>query len=315
MNPVPGVRLTLICRDTHTPYSGMLPGYVAGHYSYDDVHIDLSRLAEFAGARFYRDEAIGLDRDRQRVVCRNRPEVPYDLLSINIGSSPRVADVDGAEKYTVPVKPIHGFNQRWLKLLSRVENHDGPLVIAVVGAGAGGVELLLAMQYRLRRELRQRGKDPNQLHFHLFDAAADILPTHNPRVRAVFRRTLADRGVTVHLGSPVVKVDAGQLRTEAGQSLGVDEVLWVTRAGGRPGWSRLGWHWTRDVSSASGTLCKRKPTTTSSRLATLPTLFTTRARKPGFSPYARDRHWPTTSAVWPPAGPRGTSAPRSGGWP
>ena len=235
MDPVPGVRLTLICRDTHTPYSGMLPGYVAGHYSYDDVHIDLSRLAEFAGARFYRDEALGLDRDRQRVVCRNRPEVPYDLLSINIGSSPRVADVDGAEKYTVPVKPIHGFNQRWLKLLSRVENHDGPLVIAVVGAGAGGVELLLAMQYRLRRELRQRGKDPNQLHFHLFDAAADILPTHNPRVRAVFRRTLADRGVTVHLGSPVVKVDAGQLRTEAGQSLGGDEVLWVTRAGG-PAW-------------------------------------------------------------------------------
>lgn len=137
MNPVPGVRLTLICRDTHTPYSGMLPGYVAGHYSYDDVHIDLSRLAEYAGARFYRAEAMGIDRDRKRVICRGRPDVPYDILSINIGSSPRVNEVEGASDHAVPVKPITGFNNRWLALLSRIENHDGPLAVAVVGAGAG----------------------------------------------------------------------------------------------------------------------------------------------------------------------------------
>ncbi|TNE74348.1 MAG: selenide, water dikinase SelD [Gammaproteobacteria bacterium] len=237
MNPVPGVRLTLICRDTHTPYSGMLPGYVAGHYSYDDVHIDLSKLAEYAGARFYRDEAVGLDRDRKRVICRNRPDVPYDLLSINIGSSPRVKDVEGASEHSVPVKPINGFNARWLALLSRMENHEGPLTISVVGAGAGGVELTLAMQFRLQNEFRQRGKDPDQLHFHLFDAADEILPTHNPKVRGVFRRKLSERGVKMHLGSPVQQVKQGVLVTESGQSFETDEVLWVTRAGG-PEWLR-----------------------------------------------------------------------------
>ena len=86
MHPLPGVRLTVICRDTHTPYSGMLPGYIAGHYAYDEVHIDLRRLAQFAGARFFRDEAVALDRAARRVLCRNRPPVPYDQLSINIGS-------------------------------------------------------------------------------------------------------------------------------------------------------------------------------------------------------------------------------------
>jgi selenide,water dikinase len=237
MNPVPGVRLTLICRDTHTPYSGMLPGYVAGHYSYDDVHIDLSKLAEYAGARFYRDEAIGIDRNLKLVKCRNRPDVPYDILTINIGSSPQVGDVEGAQEYAVPVKPITGFNQRWLALLSRIENHEGPLTVATVGAGAGGVELTLAMQFRLQNELKQRGKDPDQLQFHLFDAAQDILPTHNAKVRAVFRKALSDRGVKVHLGTAVKKVEEGLLLTETGETVEADEMLWVTRAGG-PAWLR-----------------------------------------------------------------------------
>ncbi|KPQ01550.1 selenide, water dikinase SelD [Marinobacter sp. HL-58] len=235
MNPVPGVRLTLICRDTHTPYSGMLPGYVAGHYSYDDVHIDLSKLAEFAGARFYRDEVSGIDRASKRVTCRSRPDVPYDILSVNIGSSPRVGDVSGAAEHAVPVKPINGFNNRWLSLLSRLENHEGPMTVAVVGAGAGGVELTLAMQFRLRNELEKRGHDPDQLHFHLFDAENRILPTHNAKVRAVFEEKLASRGVKVHLGSSVSKVDARHLMTESGETFPVDEVLWVTRAGG-PAW-------------------------------------------------------------------------------
>lgn len=235
MHPVPGVRLTLICRDTHTPYSGMLPGYVAGHYSYDDVHIDLSKLAEFAGARFYRDEAVGIDRDSQRVVCRNRPAVPYDLLSINIGSAPRVSDVPGAQDHAVPVKPINGFNARWLSLLTRIENHQGPMTVAVVGAGAGGVELTLAMQFRLRRELKARGSDPDQLSFHLLDAATTILPTHNQKVRAKFEECLKSRGVQMHLGFPVIEVEAGKLVTESGETLKADEILWVTRAGG-PEW-------------------------------------------------------------------------------
>jgi len=235
MNPLPGVRLTLICRDTHTPYSGMLPGYVAGHYTYDDVHIDLSKLAEFAGARFYRDEAIGLDRDNKRVICRGRPDVPYDLLSINIGSSPRVGEVEGASEYSVPVKPVTGFNNHWLALLDRLQKHEEAFTIAVVGAGAGGVELTLAMQYRLRKEFRNRGKDPDLLRFHLFDAAEEILPTHNAKVRSIFRKTLQERGVTVHLGSAVKKVSKGQLETASGETLQVDDTFWVTRAGG-PEW-------------------------------------------------------------------------------
>ena len=89
MQPLAGVRLTVLCTDTDTPYSGMLPGYIAGHYDFDAVHIDLRRLAEFAGARYFRDEVVGIDRSARSVLCRTRPALPYDLLSINIGSTPR----------------------------------------------------------------------------------------------------------------------------------------------------------------------------------------------------------------------------------
>lgn len=237
MKPEPGVRLTMICRDTHTPYSGMLPGYVAGHYRYDDVHIDLRRLAEYAGARFFRDEAIGIDHEAQTVLCRSRPPVPYDWMSINIGSTPSVSSVSGAGEHAVPVKPIHQFNDRWQMLLERLTHphtgqHPGQTRVAVVGGGAGGVELLLAMQYRLNNELSAQARDPNELRFSLFTRGAQILPTHNPRVRAHFQATLKNRGVEVHTATDVVAVEVGRLQTADGNWHAADEIVWVTNAGG-----------------------------------------------------------------------------------
>ena len=237
MKPLPGARLTLICTDTDTPYSGMLPGYIAGHYSFDEVHIDLRRLARLGGARYYRDEAIGIDRGRQQVLCRHRPPVPYDVLSINIGSTPQLDPVPGASAHAVPVKPIRRFNERWLALLERVCRHAGTTRIAVVGAGAGGVELTLAIQYRLRHELAARGRDPDELELHLFSANPHILPTHNAAVREAFAQVLAERKVVVHVGAEVTEVTAGHLQTRTGDVLNADEILWVTQAGGAP-WLR-----------------------------------------------------------------------------
>ena len=227
MEPVPGVRLTLICRDVHTPYSGMLPGFVAGHYSFDETHIDLGALARFANARFFHSDVSGLDFIEKRVLCDNRPPVPYDVLSINIGSAPRTADVPGASETAVPVKPINRFLERWEALRHRAMTHTGRLRVAVVGGGAGGVEILLAIQHRLRAE---RGA-AEEIEYHLFSGNETILPTHSRNVQRVFAKTLKDRGVTVHSGKPVVEVTPGHLRTEDGQTIDADEILWVTAAG------------------------------------------------------------------------------------
>ena len=234
MQPLANVRLTLISTDTHAPYSGMLPGYVAGHYRHADVHIDLQRLATFAGAALCHDEVMGIDRQSKTVLCRNGAPMRYDFLSLNLGATPQVARVPGALEHSVPVKPIARFNQRWLALLERVRSHSGTTTIAVVGGGAGGVELLLAMQYRLKHELRLLGRNPDDLRFHLVTQSAEILPTHNAGVRRRFRAVLAERGVQVHIDTAVCQVQAGRLLAANGLVINADEIIWVTQAGGAP---------------------------------------------------------------------------------
>ena len=118
----------------------MLPGFLAGHYGYDDVHIDLGHVA-FAGAGLYHDDVIGLDLVNKTVRCRQHPDVPYDVLSLNIGSTPGFAQVPGAEQVVVPLKPINAFVERWEHLVTRVLAAPDNVRIDVVGAGAGGVEV------------------------------------------------------------------------------------------------------------------------------------------------------------------------------
>lgn len=237
MQPMPGVRVTLVCTDAQTPYSGMLPGYVAGHYSYDEVHIDLGRLAEFAGARFICAEVVGLDRERRQLLLRDRPALGYDVVSINTGSTPQVDAVPGAVEHAISVKPIFRFNQRWLGLLERVRAQSAPATIAVVGGGAGGVEMTLAMQFRLHALAREQGRDPDALAFHLFTADATILPTHSRAVQRRFDAVLQQRGVRVHRAAAVREVGAGRLQTHDGRSLAFDEIVWVTQGAGA-GWLR-----------------------------------------------------------------------------
>lgn len=235
--PMPGVRLTLVTRDVHTPYSGMLPGLIAGHYEYDETHIDLGPLSRFAGARLYHDEAVGLDLDSKRILCRSRPPVPYDLVSINIGSTPTLDPVPGAAESVVPVKPIGHFLSRWSEVRQRVLGRAGRTRIGVVGAGAGGVELLLSVRHALETLRRESGRPRRPPEFHLFFGSGTILPTHNQWVRSKFQRVLSRRGIRLYPGLRVVRVRGRTLALEDGSSHAMDEILWVTQASA-PGWLR-----------------------------------------------------------------------------
>jgi selenide,water dikinase len=239
MQPLPGVRLTLITDVSHTPYSGMLPAYVAGLYSYDDCHIDLRPLSQFAKANMVLDRAVGLDLQHNRVLLANHPSVSFDILSIDIGSTPATFTVPGAAEYTIPVKPISQFLTYWDHLVAELTADPRRLRVAVVGGGAGGVELTLAVQARLHQLYRSLGHAPQQLEVHLLHRGSRLVPERSAWVGQRLLQILQQRGVTVHLNETAAAITEAaitesdsvkKIQCESGLAIECDRIFWVTQA-------------------------------------------------------------------------------------
>ncbi len=232
-NPIPGTRLTVITRRAWTPYSGMLPGLIGGLYAFEDTNIDVRPLCNFAGARLVLDEAVGVDLGKKRVVSMGGPFIPFDMLSFDIGSMPNRRGVPALSNAT-SVKPMDGFLVRFETTRRRILSKGGKASICVVGAGAAGVEMLLAIEGRLRRDAQGAGYDARELHFTLVSADPDILITYPPRMRRRFNELLSSRGITVLTGRAAAGVESGVVQLEGGEMLAFDEVFWATEASPAP---------------------------------------------------------------------------------
>jgi len=217
MKPIPGARITLISDVSMAPYSGMLPGHIAGFYSYDEAHIDLRKLCMFAGATFIHAEVTGMDPVAQTIDVEGRSALHFDLASINIGSTPFWGGVPGADEFATPSKPVPSLLSRWNAIRNAPEKIKD---LVVVGGGAGGVELSLSMQ-------RQLGEDTN---VHLVHSGEQILQTHNERVQERLASILDKRGIDVRTSERVSEVRQDSVLCESGELIPAGAVFWVTQA-------------------------------------------------------------------------------------
>ena len=240
MKPLPGVRVTLISDSGLTPYSGMLPGLVAGHYRHEQVHIDLPQLCRWAGIRFIEARVTGLDTQNKRLHLEqpslasddgfnsgslNNDSISYDKVSFDIGSTPDLR-LPGAAEHAIGVKPVSRFYAKWQDLLAAAAEGRGGHW-GVVGAGAGGVELILAMAERLRAEPASAA---GAVTWHLVYASERVLAGYPEGVVAQAEQALAAYGIVCHPNTRVQAVDAAGLIAEDGSRLPLDEVLWCTSA-------------------------------------------------------------------------------------
>ena len=149
MNPLPGSRVTLVNPNPSAPYTGMLPGFVAGHYSREELDIDLVRLCRSAGVRLTLASATGVDFGNRRVILDRQAPIHFDILSINVGIVSDMPDVPGIAEHAVPAKPLDRFADEWDLFLSDVVAERRRPEIAIIGGGVGGVELAMAAAHRI----------------------------------------------------------------------------------------------------------------------------------------------------------------------
>ena len=226
MRAQPGTRLTVVTREVNTPYSGMLPGFLAGHYSFDECHIDLAPLCQRAGARLFHNVVTGIDLARRQVLCEGRPAVGFDYLSIDTGSTPCDRDIDGKELGT-PIKPVGRFLSRWQAIEADILRTRRDFKIVIVGGGAGGVELSLCLRHRIAQ------CDPEAARSLTVTVVTDepnILSQHADSVRRRLESAMNEQGITILTGDEVVRITPGSVLCRSGRALGGDAVIITTHA-------------------------------------------------------------------------------------
>lgn len=224
----PGWDVLLVTPQPRQLYSGMLPGWVAGHYTLEQISIDLQPLARSAGATLALDAAIGLEADAGVVCTRDGGRIGFDALSIDVGSAPPVS-IPGAAEHATSVRPIDGFVTAWESLARRLHEARRPFHAVVLGAGPGGVELAFA--------LRQRAMTQgwSHLHVHLVGSEPAPLPAAPPSAQSRILQLLGDKSIHWEGSRRAVAVEAGRVQFEDGQAMPADS-CWIVTGSTAPPW-------------------------------------------------------------------------------
>ena len=218
MKPIPGLRVTLVSEVSHAPYSGMLPGLIAGEFTFDEAHIDLRKLCAYAGIHFLLSRVQNVDVETKKVHLTGRPSLDFDIVSINIGITPTQESIQDSH-YAHPVKPVPRFLEAWDSIFQCFSEQPGQ-TISLIGGGAGAVELALSVRAKLGASARIR----------IVQRSPEVLPTHSAKARVFLLDELREHRIEVLTGSAVKRCTENSLILENGVELPTDFALLLTNA-------------------------------------------------------------------------------------
>jgi pyridine nucleotide-disulfide oxidoreductase family protein len=223
---VSGVKVTLISNVKNTPYSGMLPEYISGFYSYEESHINLVKLAEIAGIELIIDEVINIDADKKIVSCKSGLKIGFDVLSLDIGSTPQKSQIEGANLYSIPIKPIPLFLEKWEKIIDLAQNNpDDKIILTIIGGGAGGVELALNIHHKLIKILSTKKLTINLIH-----RGKRIISNHSLSISKKLTKILEQNQINIYLNEEVKSIDNQKITLFSGKKIDSNYNFLVTQA-------------------------------------------------------------------------------------
>ncbi|MQA90094.1 MAG: pyridine nucleotide-disulfide oxidoreductase [Gemmatimonas sp.] len=219
----PPLDVTLLAPEPTQLYTGMVPGYLYGRYRLEELAIDLEALCGAAGAVFRQERANVVDGDARLVETAEGP-IPFEVASLDVGSVPRGADLPGVRDHAASLRPLAAVVDLRDRLDRLAGTHEGRSVrVVVVGGGAGGIEVCLAVN----RRLEQRGARGELV---IVDGSDAILPGFPARARQKAGRAVTGVGGRWRLGSDVLEVEPRVVQLASGEQIACDLPIWVTGA-------------------------------------------------------------------------------------
>ena len=220
--PQPECEIALVSPQPRQLYSGMIPGFIAGHYALADCAIDLEALAARAGTRFHRSNASLVSPHAREVMLADGTAVKYDVLSMDVGAAVAGSDAKGVGRHAIVIRPLAAAVEGWTRVLGKAI--DGAIQsVTMVGGGAAGVELALAMDYRFRVEMGEGAP-----HTRVITDRATLVSEFPAGARMRLQRILAERNIGVHAGLAVAEVGADFVRLESGLEFATGATFWAT---------------------------------------------------------------------------------------
>lgn len=171
--------------------------------------------------------------DNQRVILERR-ELRYSKLIFALGSVTNDFGTQGAKQHCVFLdspKSAKDFHTRLLNefLKLQADSTKDTLEIAIVGAGATGVELSAEL-YKTTELLKTYGYthlSNNRLKVRLVESGPRLLPALPPRIADSTKKELEKLGVEIMLGTFVSEVEANGLHTKDGGFVPCSISVWA----------------------------------------------------------------------------------------